>query len=1091
MLKLFVFFTFLISSTHASKKSFLEENNQISEPNLALSLHHNNLVIITDLQKEEQLKKKNPKKLSSIATSTFQEKKSLPLIDFNVLTQLSQFRGEEFLDIKEKLESSSVSPKFLVKYLKLWPSVHTFPQNGDLESFKSELLRFFYEKCEPAFNGNKFTEAKVCLSLAHSIRTYEESLFSNFKNRSQRALKSLLLENNYLKETTSSNTLYWAWKHRQDFSSLGNNDFWLKVIHLAGSPSTLSPSSKAQYMLGRLYEKGEEGLDKNSEEAQRWYRQAAKNNYNKAQFYLEYLMIDKDNSANLLGFYKKLAEEGYPYAQFVVGEENWLHQKSEINFENKETQQGFLYLLRAARQGISEAQERLDIIHDQEREEFYKLCYLSDSCASAEDLRKFLGQKASLNLPSYAYQLARMYEDGRGIPFNTAQEWFQAFTQAKQGYELATLYKFSGAERGIQRIQQKRESVEKAKGFILNKIRKGVTVSFSPDHPLFKEFSKVLNVLYKYSPGAKYLGACLIQQLLEAHQSTHEKEKIVQDLLLTVKSPEFKEQLKDTVKYRLKTKEKKQLGEKEKEAQKGEKPAWEEIDTRTEEEILRDEETEATEAAKLFTYMVEKLQPSAEKISSSHSTGLADFLKANQSFIFRKIEKGIEGVTAEALPHHPLFTKFCSFIDLISRYSGSVPEHGAHLIQQILHFPPQSLQAEIIIDSLLDVINSKKFQEGEEDDTQQDKDDYRVEKLAKLNKAIELTRTPCKLFSASKKEEEGGVPEKLKVSQVMFRDPRIQVFNFSFDQEEKHPFDRQTFDDSVKSILKLFEDLNHEGKISREILYDSEKKEHGNHKTLSNLLTNGEKFGHLINNRFGHRMIKIGQILQEGNLEEGILADLLGSWAAAGLHCTTRSEGETHKFYNLYVTEGQSQESETATLEVKVALALADLRRQLLHNFVPEDETERLHQIAYLEKKHGKKLGLVDPQGFEDPHEKIVQERYKNLKIKLIKDIILNGDVTGKVNIESGQGYNNPQILIDHLVKVVNESQPLIPMKVLQERFEKYYEEALFPQYMSSYYNGDLAELLPEEIKMTSEGARALLYSLGYLEKDLGIKNKK
>jgi patatin-like phospholipase/acyl hydrolase len=55
VLKLFVFCTFLISSSHASEKFLLEEKDQISEPNLVLSLHHHNLGIIEEEKGNDHL----------------------------------------------------------------------------------------------------------------------------------------------------------------------------------------------------------------------------------------------------------------------------------------------------------------------------------------------------------------------------------------------------------------------------------------------------------------------------------------------------------------------------------------------------------------------------------------------------------------------------------------------------------------------------------------------------------------------------------------------------------------------------------------------------------------------------------------------------------------------------------------------------------------------------------------------------------------------------------------------------------------------------------------------------------------------------
>ena len=98
----------------------------------------------------------------------------------------------------------------------------------------------------------------------------------------------------------------------------------------------------------------------------------------------------------------------------------------------------------------------------------------------------------------------------------------------------------------------------------------------------------------------------------------------------------------------------------------------------------------------------------------------------------------------------------------------------------------------------------------------------------------------------------------------------------------------------------------------------------------------------------------------------------LATWGA-GNYCKTRAEEETYNFYLLNVTDAPALESENAGLETCLALCLSELRKQLLGSIVPPDQNERLHYIAYLEKKAGAVLALVgDPQQFVDIYENAV-----------------------------------------------------------------------------------------------------------------------
>ncbi len=968
-------------------------------------------------------------------------------INFDRLTQPRLFKGEEFLEIeKQKLAPTSPPAEFFLKYFKLWPISFISPSSDiKTQEYTQNLQGIFYTECLPTLKNKKFQEAKTCLALAHSIKPYEESVFKSFIQRAERCLKNLMLKDaSKINEEVDAEILYWAWKHRELFPSLFTLiEDWQDVLTLAANHT--KPSARAQYALGRfLEEQGNKDAQSSfKQQTLEWYQKSAGNGYQKAQLYLDYIEAKNNGILNLIEFYKRLAKltksnyPQYPYAQYIVGKRLLSEQGDElINASNEVVQEGFAYLQNAARYGIKEAQKKLNEIRSKNKDLFYTLCNLSDRCEGDQKRLEFLREKAEKNLAPYAYQLAQMYEDGRGVPFSNLQEWLKALEEAKRWYEMSRFYKAEESTQEVQRVQAKIDSTEAMKGYILNKIMKSATVSFSPHHPLFEEFSNFINALHKFSPSTRYLGTIIIQQLLETPPSPQNTKKVIEELLGIIQSEGAKWQLKE-------------------------------------------DEPEAEQAAELLRIIISKSQTptsSAEKPTSE----LSQFLVNSESFIIRKIK----GSIASFSPHHPLYEDFSTFINMVSRYEGSVPEHGAHLVQQLLHFPSQSHQAKVLITNLIDLLKSAKFQYGEEGDSKEEIDDYRVEKLARLNQAIEFTRIPCRLLSPLKKEEEGGVPEKVKVTKAMFRDPRVQVFNNYFDREEKTPFDRHEFDQAVEAILRIYDRLYEQSKITQDLLLDQDKKsttykQYGNREKLYDLLTNKEGFGNKVPNRFGHRLIKIRSILEDGTFEEDRLVNLLSLWAVAGLSCAIRSEGETHRFYNMSITKGRSQENENDTLEVKVALSLANLRRQLLHKVVKEDEVEPLHKFNYLEKKHGAKLGLTDPQNAQDSNEGIIPAYCRNLTTSTIQHAMWNGDPTYRINIEPGKGYGNPTILIEHLVTIINKEKSDIPLKVIRKRFKDQYKQD-WRAYFREYYN--------EDGPITKEGAKALLYSLGYLEKDLGPK---
>ena len=267
----------------------------------------------------------------------------------------------------------------------------------------------------------------------------------------------------------------------------------------------------------------------------------------------------------------------------------------------------------------------------------------------------------------------------------------------------------------------------------------------------------------------------------------------------------------------------------------------------------------------------------------------------------------------------------------------------------------------------------------------------------------------------------------------------------------------------MNNLIKIFKDARLPARDQR--LYDSEWSQYGDEKSLRALLTNK---GNEISARFANRIIKVYEIFKD-KLDKDIAITQLASWAAAGIHCTTRAEAETNKFYLGCISEGNTFEGEEGTLELAVAKSLATLRRSLLETLIPENENERLHQLANLEKKVFKSLSLIgDSDQFEDRYAQIVKSCYKEMTEPDILKRVLN--------------LYTPHAMIEWILKETNKRNSTIPCSKILERFEWQASH----QKNSTVSMGDFYD--EDGIFLTKEGAQALLYSLGYLEKDLSVK---
>lgn len=202
--------------------------------------------------------------------------------------------------------------------------------------------------------------------------------------------------------------------------------------------------------------------------------------------------------------------------------------------------------------------------------------------------------------------------------------------------------------------------------------------------------------------------------------------------------------------------------------------------------------------------------------------------------------------------------------------------------------------------------------------------------------------------------------------------------------------------------------------------------------------------------------------------------------------------------YNIFLKTGGLQlPAEDHTLEMRVALICANLRDQLFQKLIPHDIKNPFEQEAYLKRKISDVLGLEVTSLEYTVDEKNIHLAYKRMKVPLIKSCIIKGSETkyyytsskGEKKlynppIPKGQGYANPQLLVDHLLAALNSFPTL--------GFESF-DHACIKERMQMHDEAERSAKVDEYIeretgKLTPEGAIGLLYSLGYLKNGAPLK---
>lgn len=219
-------------------------------------------------------------------------------------------------------------------------------------------------------------------------------------------------------------------------------------------------------------------------------------------------------------------------------------------------------------------------------------------------------------------------------------------------------------------------------------------------------------------------------------------------------------------------------------------------------------------------------------------------------------------------------------------------------------------------------------------------------------------------------EGEGETASRLEgyeLVKTMLADPRIKLLNKQ-DFESAPSVTPAEYAEAVDRICSLFNELLSEGAITED-MRRTESGAIGGRTQLRKLITQEGNGGPI----FRNQVVALSHYLTTRDATTN--AALLGSWAAAGYFCSTRSNEEIREAYRQYAETlgGMAQ-----GIGYEVAKILAQQRRRLLYAIVPDTMGEPIHQRKHLAKRMFEKLGLYgQDDSFRDQYIGVVKDQYR------------------------------------------------------------------------------------------------------------------
>ncbi len=312
-------------------------------------------------------------------------------------------------------------------------------------------------------------------------------------------------------------------------------------------------------------------------------------------------------------------------------------------------------------------------------------------------------------------------------------------------------------------------------------------------------------------------------------------------------------------------------------------------------------------------------------------------------------------------------------------------------------------------------------------------------KLSKICKALtDLAIIPCPNLDFADK----SLGEK-RFKRAALRDCRIDLFNCLF--WEPIPAQEAAYARAVDKILALFDSGVAQNCITQGMLQDQNNK-FGGRESLKSFLTFSDT------DRFKKRVIRIAKVVDI--LDPKTLHSLLASWAVDGLY-TTRAEYKTYCFDSAHLTSSAHFDKENFSLEMRVALCLAELRKKCLTQLI-DNESETA--LLFLESKVAKDLALTE--GIECTDDNATMANFRNLSEEQIITKTLQSYTVEK--------------MVQHIMHEINKAAPSrIPI-------------ASIKAYLATLPIADqtLTKAIFDHtgMRVTQKGTQLLLFLLGYLE---------
>lgn len=659
---------------------------------------------------------------------------------------------------------------------------------GDTEDFCFSPRRYFMR-----FEGERYLEATLrakkedyeyLVKLHFYTSCIAEAVSYPEASRKQMVLAELSLvkllddSRTSFKETVPLSFQYWTWKKREHFPTVRLD--WGSIFK----------SALDNYHLPAVYRQLLDEEVQPPEKRKKLQQPDDWQGYKKGQLYTEYLRLRDEygyGSPEARLFCEKLAdlEQHAPHYRLgLQAEENGKLEEALAHYEKayvyppvhkrialiklsqdqeKADEEALFHLRLAVHQDPSvwgiltrmayEKRQSLEDRFDRFLEKYQETFpALKEDVACIKALQdngerfKQFEKKAREGSPFHAYELAEMYVQQRG---ETPEDWLKELEEATRWYRFSEKCGVEDARGKSQTVQEERiASLQKAKGYILNKLihlSKILPVgSFDPNHPLFKESSCFMDALYPYSPTVIDLGTYLLMEVLRADSQEEKKKETITQLLDLVKSRDFQEKLKKF-------------------------PEKEQVSSLLENLI---EEGRKKAVTTEFSEFLKTLEAEKQK---------------GESYILAKVKEGVgEQIFSSG---HPLYKGIIGAISELQTCPPNIKEASIYLFQQLLKFPRQSKQAQVILDHIGRWIFSEDFK-NEADPGDPDAQNLAEEEFKKIAEQIHITLDQKKLCLPSE------IPENLKVKEAMVSDPRISLYNYFFEEDQK-PFDQKTFEDSA------------------------------------------------------------------------------------------------------------------------------------------------------------------------------------------------------------------------------------------------------------------------------------------------------